>query len=66
MEKHSVSVTKVLFGIALIAGATYFLFYTEKGREWLERLKNTATDQIDRWLADLETYLQGVEMEEEA
>jgi hypothetical protein len=49
---------------ALLAGAVYFLFYTENGNQWLERLKNTATDQLDRWLADLEEHLQTLETAE--
>ena len=63
MQKSSVA--KILFGLALIAGATYFLFYTENGREWVERLKNTASDKLDQWLADLESHLKGMELEEE-
>ena len=53
---------EILLAAAVLAGAAYFLFYTESGRQWLERLKNTATDQLDRWLADLEEYLQEMEM----
>ncbi|MEY3194387.1 MAG: hypothetical protein RIQ78_484 [Bacteroidota bacterium] len=62
MEKRSVS--EILLAAALLAGAVYFLFYTENGNQWLERLKNTATDQLDRWLADLEEHLQTLETAE--
>jgi hypothetical protein len=63
MEKRST--TEILLAAALLAGAAYFLFYTDSGRQWLERLKNTATDQLDSWLADLEGYLQELELAEE-
>lgn len=58
--------TEILLAAAVLAGGVYFLFYTESGRQWLERLKNTATDQFDQWLADLEQYLQELELSEEA
>jgi DNA-binding MarR family transcriptional regulator len=60
------TVAEILLAAALLAGAAYFLFYTETGRQWLERLQNTAADQMDRWLADLEKHLQELEMGEEA
>lgn len=59
MEKRSLS--EILIAIALIAGATYFLFYTDTGKRWLERLQNTAADQLDQWLADLEAHLLTLE-----
>lgn len=59
MQKRSTA--EILLAAALLAGAVYFLFYTESGRLWLERLKNTATDQLDKWLADLEEHLQDLE-----
>ena len=64
MEKRTIA--EILLAAALLAGAAYFLFYTESGRQWLERLQNTATDQLDKWLADLEEYLQELELAEEA
>ena len=63
MEKRPIA--EILLAAALLAGAAYFLLYTESGRQWLERLQNTATDQLDKWLADLETYLQELELAEE-
>lgn len=60
MEKRSLA--GILLAAALIAGATYFLFYTESGRQWLERLRNTAMDQLDQWLAELEAHLQELEL----
>lgn len=64
MQKRTA--TEILLAAALLAGAAYFLFYTENGRQWLDRLKNTATDQLDRWLEDLEEYLQQLELAEES
>ena len=55
---------EILLAAALLAGAVYFLFYTETGRQWLERLKNTAADQLDKWLADLEEHLEVLELAE--
>ena len=52
---------EILLAAILLAGAAYFLFYTDSGRQWLERLKNTATDQLDNWLADLEEHLETLE-----
>ena len=37
------------------------VLHTESGRQWLERLQNTAADQLDKWLADLEEHLQTLE-----
>jgi len=62
MQKRTLS--EILLAAALIGGAIYFLFYTENGRQWLERLKNTAMDQLDHWLADLEAHLQTLEFSE--
>lgn len=59
MEKRTTA--EILLAATVLAGAAYFLFYTESGRQWLERLKNTAADQLDRWLADLEAHLQTLE-----
>jgi hypothetical protein len=62
MQKRTA--VEILLAAALLAGAVYFLFYTESGRQWLERLKNTAAEQLDRWLADLEAHLQALELAE--
>jgi hypothetical protein len=62
MEKKST--TEILLIAALIGGAVYFLFFTETGRIWLERLQNTAADQLDQWLSDLETQLRELELAE--
>lgn len=59
MKKRTTA--EILLAATVLAGGAYFLFYTETGRHWLERLKNTATDQLDQWLADLEAYLQTLE-----
>ena len=52
---------EILLAATVLAGAAYFLFYTDSGRQWLDKLKDTATDQLDQWLADLEEYLQTLE-----
>lgn len=64
MQKRTTA--EILLAAALLAGAVYFLFYTESGRQWLERLKNLATDQLDKWLADLEKHLEELELAEES
>jgi hypothetical protein len=61
MQKRTAA--EILLAAALLSGAAYFLFYTETGRQWLDRLKNTATDQLDKWLADLEAHLENMEKE---
>ena len=64
MEKRTTA--EILLAATILAGAAYFLFYTEPGRQWLDRLQNTAADQMDKWLADLEEYLQELELAETA
>ncbi len=64
MRKRSLD--EILLAAALLAGAAYFLLYTESGQQWLERLKNTAVDQLDKWLADLEERLQELELTQES
>jgi hypothetical protein len=59
MKKRTIA--EILLAAAVLGGAAYFLFYTESGQKWLERLQNTATDQMDQWLADLEAYLEQLE-----
>ena len=63
MEKRTSA--EILLAALLLGVAVYFLFYTESGRHWLERLKNTASDQLDKWLEDLETHLLKLEMADE-
>lgn len=62
MQKRTTA--EILLAATLLGGAAYFLFYTDSGRIWLDRLKDTATDQLDKWLADLEAYLQELELAE--
>ena len=62
MQKRTTA--EILLAATLLGGAAYFLFYTESGRQWLERLKDTAADQLDKWLTDLEVYLQELELAE--
>lgn len=63
MQKRSA--TEILLAALLLGTAVYFLFYTETGRHWLERLNNAASDQLDKWLADLEAHLEQLELHEE-
>lgn len=58
------SLTEILLAAALIGGAIYFLFYTESGRQWLDRLQHTAANRMDKWLADLEEHLKKLELAE--
>lgn len=60
MQKRTVA--EIILAATVLAGAAYFLFYTENGRQWLDRLKHTASDQMDKWLADLESYLKELEL----
>ncbi len=63
MQKRTAA--EILLAALLLGGAAYFLFYTDSGKAWLERLKNLATDQLDQWLADLEAHLRDLERAEE-
>ncbi|HLP95199.1 MAG TPA: hypothetical protein VK168_14245 [Saprospiraceae bacterium] len=63
MEKRNSA--EILLAALLLGGAIYFLFYTESGRQWLDRLKNLAADQLDKWLEDLEAHLLKLELADE-
>ncbi len=64
MQKRTAA--EIFLAAALLGGAAYFLFYTENGRQWMDRLRNTAADQLDNWLNDLENHLQNLaQLEEE-
>lgn len=54
---------ELLFGGALLGGAIYFLFYTERGGRLREKLIETAADKIDNWLEELEEQLAQAEAE---
>lgn len=62
MEKRNT--LGLLLAGALAGGAIYFLFFTERGRNLLDRLTDMASEKLDEWLADLEKVL--AEEEEEA
>ncbi len=53
----------LLLAGAAVGGALYFLFNTERGRELLDRLTNTALDKLDEWLASVEEALSDAEAE---
>ena len=55
MEKRKIF--ELLLSGALLGGAFYFLFYTERGRQLRERLVDAAEDKLDEWLATLEQEL---------
>ena len=59
MEKRNT--LELLLAGALLGGAIYFLFYTERGRQLHERLVDAAADKLDDWLADLEQELAEAE-----
>ena len=59
MEKRNT--LELLLAGALLGGAVYFLFFTERGRQLRERLVDTAADKMDEWLADLEQELADAE-----
>lgn len=61
MEKRNT--LGLLLAGALAGGAIYFLFFTERGRNLLDRFVNTASEKLDNWLADLEKELAEEEKE---
>jgi DNA-binding MarR family transcriptional regulator len=61
MEKRNT--LGLLLAGALVGGAVYFLFFTERGRKLLDRLTDMATEKLDEWLAELERELAEAENE---
>lgn len=61
MEKRNT--LGLLLAGALVGGAVYFLFFTERGRKLLDRLTDMATEKLDDWLAELERELAEAESE---
>jgi hypothetical protein len=61
MEKRNT--LGLLLAGALAGGAIYFLFFTERGRNLLDRLTDMASEKLDEWLADLERELGEAENE---
>jgi hypothetical protein len=53
----------LLLAGALAGGAIYFLFFTERGRNFRERFVSMASEKLDEWLADLEKELSEEEGE---
>jgi hypothetical protein len=58
MKKEDI--TNLLLFLAISAGAYYFLFHTEKGQVWLDRLQNAAVDKLDELLGLLEEELSNL------
>ena len=59
MEKRNT--IELLLAGALLGGAFYFLFYTERGQKLRENLMNAAADKLDEWLEALEQELADAE-----
>ncbi len=59
MEKRNT--LELLLAGALLGGAFYFLFYTERGRQLREKLTSTFTDKLDEWLEAVEQELAEAE-----
>lgn len=59
MEKNKIA--QVLIGGALVGGAVYYLFYTERGKRWLEQFGDLAANTLDEWLATLEEKIAEAE-----
>ena len=51
------SILEKLVVVALMAGAFYYIFYTERGKKWLNRMLDTAAGTVDELLAMLEEEL---------
>lgn len=61
MEKRNL--LELFLGGALVGGAIYFLFYTERGQKFRDRLADMAEETLDEWLASVEQELMKVEQE---
>jgi hypothetical protein len=59
MQKNKFA--EILIGGALVGGAVYFLFNTERGKRWLEQFGDIAANTLDEWLATLENKLAEAE-----
>jgi hypothetical protein len=59
MEKNKIA--EMLIAGALVGGAVYYLFYTERGNRWREQIGDLATSTIDEWLQTLEDKLAEAE-----
>lgn len=59
MEKNKI--TDMLISGALLGGAAYYIFYTERGQRWRDHLGELAADTMDEWLSSLEGKLEEAE-----
>ena len=59
MEKNKI--TEMLVSGALVGGAIYYLFYTERGQRWRDQIGDMAADTIDEWLSSIEGKLAEAE-----
>ncbi len=53
--------TSLILSAAAAAGAIYYLFYTEQGIHWRERIVEEVTDTVDGWLETIENQLANAE-----
>ncbi len=60
MEKRNT--VELLLAGALLGGAFYFLFFTERGNQFRERMIDVAADKLDDLLESLEKELSELEM----
>lgn len=61
MEKRNT--LELLLAGALLGGAFYFLFYTERGQQLREKLADNLSDKLDEWLEAIEQELAEAEQE---
>jgi hypothetical protein len=59
MEKNKI--TEMLISGALVGGAIYYLFYTDRGQRWRDQIGDMAADTIDEWLSSIEGKLADAE-----
>lgn len=59
MEKNKI--TEMLISGALVGGAIYYLFYTDRGQRWRDQIGDMAADTIDEWLSSIEGKLAEAE-----
>ncbi|MBK8193202.1 MAG: YtxH domain-containing protein [Lewinellaceae bacterium] len=60
MEKRNT--IELLLAGAILGGAFYFLFFTERGNQFRERMIDVASDKLDDLLESLEKELSEMEM----
>ncbi|MBU6343565.1 MAG: hypothetical protein KGS48_18850 [Bacteroidetes bacterium] len=64
MRKYSL--LEIVVALAVVGGALYFVFFTERGRNWIERAMQQTFDSIDALLASVEKAMSGQEAPQES